>query len=89
MDLYRQFAKKYDLIFLDYSNDPISYNKSLFYNANHLNAKGSEIFTRKLALDIKRSLKRNRIAIPRSKTSHWGIKFPVSSSDRISRIIII
>lgn len=56
MNLYRQFAKKYDLIFLDYSNDPISYNKSLFYNSNHLNAEGSEIFSKKLATDIKKKL---------------------------------
>jgi hypothetical protein len=56
MNLYKQFTKKYDLIFLDYSNDPISYNKSLFYNANHLNAEGSEIFSKKLSIDIKKKL---------------------------------
>ena len=70
MNLYRQFAKKYDLIFLDYSNDPISYNKSLFYNSNHLNAEGSEIFSKKLAADIKKSL--NQISNSKVKNKPLG-----------------
>ena len=46
-------AKKYDIIFLDYSNSEFTMQKELFYNATHLNKKGSELFSKKLALDIK------------------------------------
>lgn len=47
------FAKKYNLQFLDYSNDTISHDKTLFYNSQHLNKKGAELFSKKLAQDIK------------------------------------
>jgi hypothetical protein len=40
------------LLFLDYSSDTICNNKKLFYNSQHLNSKGSEIFTKKLAKDL-------------------------------------
>ncbi len=40
--------------FLDYSDDPISRDTAYFYNSEHLNRTGAEMFTRKLAADIKR-----------------------------------
>lgn len=51
--MYHDFSKKYDLAFLDYSNDDICHEKDFFYNASHLNKKGSELFTRKLSYDLK------------------------------------
>ena len=55
--IYREFASKYSLDFYDYSHDELSSDKDLFYNANHLNKTGAEIFTSKLARDLN-----NRIA---------------------------
>jgi hypothetical protein len=52
MQVYRNFSEKYDIPFLDYTNDPICYDTTYFYNAMHLNKKGSELFTLKLANDI-------------------------------------
>lgn len=51
--LYKSIAEKHNVTFLDYSNSDLSLKKELFYNANHLNKKGAELFTRKLSLDIK------------------------------------
>lgn len=62
LDTYRYFSTKYGIPFLDYSNDPISVEKEYFYNASHLNKRGSELFTQKLAQDIK--LLRFRTAEP-------------------------
>jgi hypothetical protein len=52
IELYKGYASKYDLVYLDYSNDSICRNKDYFYNATHLNKKGSELFTKKLASDL-------------------------------------
>ena len=51
--IYNDYSNKYDLLFLDYSDDYLCAQKEYFYNASHLNKKGSEIFTRKLAHDLK------------------------------------
>jgi len=53
INLYSKFAEKYKLVFLDYSNNDLSYKKELFYNSQHLNKKGAELFTKILADDIK------------------------------------
>jgi len=53
LDIYRKLSKEYDIPFLDYSDDPMCQSKTNFYNSNHLNKKGSEHFTRKLAHDLK------------------------------------
>lgn len=50
---FETLAETYDLLFLNYSNDELSYKKQFFYNASHLNNKGSQIFTEKLAKDLK------------------------------------
>jgi hypothetical protein len=52
-EMYHDFSEKYNLTFLDYSNDKMCQDKEFFYNASHLNKKGSEVFTRKLSYDIK------------------------------------
>ena len=51
-NLYKSYAEKYDLIYLDYSEDSICLSKNYFYNATHLNKIGSELFTKKLANDL-------------------------------------
>ncbi len=54
MQIYHSFSKKYDIPFLDYSDDTsLTYDTAYFYNAMHLNKKGAELFTLKLANDIK------------------------------------
>jgi len=52
-DIYKWYAKKYNLVFLDYSSDELSFKKELFYNASHLNSKGADLFTYKLTSDLK------------------------------------
>lgn len=53
INTYLDFAKKYDLLFFDYSKDTISYQKKYFYNSQHLNKEGAELFTEKMTNDIK------------------------------------
>lgn len=53
--VFQDFRAKYNLIFLDYSDDAICNQRDLFYNASHLNKGGAELFSRKLAADLKRS----------------------------------
>lgn len=50
--MYDSIARKYNIRILDYNNDPISYDTTYFYNATHLNRKGAELFSAKLAHDI-------------------------------------
>ncbi len=51
--LYKFYSQKYSIDFYDYSNDSLCFEKKYFYNANHLNKKGAEIFSRRLASKIK------------------------------------
>lgn len=51
--VYKAFAEKFKILFLDYSKDEICYQKEYFYNAQHLNRMGAEIFNRKLVSDLK------------------------------------
>jgi hypothetical protein len=48
------FSKKYDIPYLDYTNDSICYDTAYFKVAVHLNRKGAEIFSTKLANDLKK-----------------------------------
>lgn len=52
IDIYANLAKKYNILFLDYSGDNMCKNKNLFYNSSHLNKEGAEIFSKKLAKDL-------------------------------------
>lgn len=47
--MYDTIAQKYNIPILDYTYDPICYDTAYFYNATHLNKKGSELFSAKLA----------------------------------------
>lgn len=53
IQIYRDFSEKYSIEFYDYSNDSLCLNKKYFYNASHLNSSGAEIFSKKLANDLK------------------------------------
>lgn len=53
MNLWEGFSEKHNLLYLDYTQDSMCYNRDYFYNATHLNKNGSEIFSAKLAGDIK------------------------------------
>lgn len=50
---YQSFAEKYHFPILNYTYDSLSYDTNYFYNATHLNKKGAELFSVKLALDLK------------------------------------
>jgi hypothetical protein len=52
MKLYKSFGLKYHIPFYDFSNDSISYQKKYFYNTEHLNKTGAELFTQKLIKDL-------------------------------------
>ena len=53
LKVYKSFADKYELSFLDYTKNEICYDKSYFYNASHLNKKGANLFTNQLIQDLK------------------------------------
>lgn len=50
--IYHSLSKKYGYHFLDYTTDSLCYDTTYFFNALHLNRKGADIFTAKLAHDI-------------------------------------
>jgi hypothetical protein len=51
--IFTDLSVKYNIPFLDYTRDSLCYNKKYFYNSQHLNKIGAEIFSRHLAMDIK------------------------------------
>jgi hypothetical protein len=55
LSLYTKYSHKYNIPFYDYSTDAISYQKKYFYNTNHLNKTGAELFTTKLMDTLKQS----------------------------------
>ena len=52
LELFKSIADRHNLPFLDYTDDPISYDTLNFYNAMHLNAHGADLFSAKLAHDL-------------------------------------
>ena len=52
MGLYKEYAKKYRIPFLDYSNHPVCFDTKYFYNSQHLNARGVAVFNEQLVSDI-------------------------------------
>jgi len=52
-ELYGEMARKYKIPVLDYMHDPLCYSTNYFYNAMHLNKTGADLFSAKLADDIK------------------------------------
>jgi hypothetical protein len=59
--IYDSFARKYNIPFFDYSADSMSQNKDYFYNSQHLNSNGANIFTRKVIHDIKEFRKEKQL----------------------------
>jgi hypothetical protein len=57
INLFKHFSKKHNLLFLDYSGDDIGKEKKYFYNSQHLNSTGADLFTKILICDLKRSIK--------------------------------
>ena len=51
--IYKDFSIKYAVQFLDYSNDSMCLDKTYFYNGSHLNSLGANVFSKKLASNIK------------------------------------
>lgn len=55
--LYQNIADRYCCPILNYTYDSICYDTLNFYNATHLNRRGAELFSVKLAHDLKELLK--------------------------------
>jgi len=53
ISIYEEYSSKYNIPFLDYSDNFLCKEKHFFYNSTHLNKTGSEIFTSLLAKDLK------------------------------------
>lgn len=51
-ETYQTIANQYNIPILDYNYHPISYDSTNFYNATHLNKKGSILFSMQLAYDL-------------------------------------
>jgi hypothetical protein len=51
-NLFRSISEQYDVPLLDYSNSCISQDTTYFFNAFHLNKRGTELFTTQLAHDL-------------------------------------
>ena len=56
--LYDSVAHQFNIPFINYSSDSMNFQQQYFYDTNHLNSKGADIFTKKLAEDIKPYIKR-------------------------------
>lgn len=52
---YKRLSQKYNIPLLDYTFSEISKDTTNFYNATHLNKKGSELFSKELANDLKKN----------------------------------
>jgi hypothetical protein len=57
VNIFLKLADKYQILYLDYSNDKICFNRNYFYNSMHLNGEGADLFTKILVNDIKHDRK--------------------------------
>jgi hypothetical protein len=53
INLCKESVKKYNCQFLDYSKNSLCYNRDYFYNSQHLNKQGAELFS----LDLSKKMK--------------------------------
>ena len=51
--IFSSLSKKYGIPFLDYSRDHLSFDTHYFYNSQHLNKTGAELFTRELTMALR------------------------------------
>lgn len=52
IDKFEKISKNHGVSFLNYSLDSMSFKTKYFYNSQHLNKNGSEIFSKKLSNDL-------------------------------------
>jgi hypothetical protein len=57
MTLYEKYARQSSIPFLNFSENTISYQKRYFYNSQHLNKMGSEIFSRELGDSLRQYIR--------------------------------
>ena len=57
MKIINSVAQQYEIPILDYRTDSINYDTSYFANVQHLNQKGAELFSKKLATDLQKYIK--------------------------------
>ena len=57
IDKVKKISNENNILFIDYSRMPEIMDKQYFADKLHLNSKGADIFTKKLAEDIKPYLK--------------------------------
>ena len=78
---FRDIAARYHATLWDYSQSPMSSRKEYFYNSQHLNASGAEVFSMDLALAMVRSglLK----ALNESPRDRGKEMIPSDSPDRV------
>jgi hypothetical protein len=53
LNVYKTLSAEYNVPFYNYMFDSLNYSRNNFYNSMHLNKRGSEIFSRKLAAQLK------------------------------------
>ncbi len=56
-NIFLELSKNNNIKYLDYSEIPLCSDTAYFYNANHMNAKGVEIFNKILVSDLKKIIK--------------------------------
>ena len=64
LGIYRNLAAKYGFPLLDYSGDPLSRSTAYFYNSQHMNRQGAELFSAEFAASLAGLLKEKGIAAP-------------------------
>lgn len=58
LDMAKKYAKEYNIPYLDYSYDSsLTLNSDYYYNSYHMNKVGAELFSQKLAQDLKQYIK--------------------------------
>ena len=62
LDVYRRLADEHGFPFLDYSTDPICSDTKYFYNSQHMNRRGAELFSTEFARELAALLQARGIA---------------------------
>ncbi len=53
ISLYKNWAEKHNIPYLDYSKDRLTLDRKYFYNATHMNKMGTDLFNKTLVSDLK------------------------------------
>lgn len=53
--IYKALSVKHNLVYLNYTKDSICSDRNYFYNATHLNKKGSDVFTKLMISDVNKN----------------------------------